>query len=44
MDSPEYNSLILEYEQRSRMAAKETVELAKELTHLSYFQGLFHNP
>ncbi|EED13248.1 conserved hypothetical protein [Talaromyces stipitatus ATCC 10500] len=37
-DSPEYHSFILEYEQRSRMAAKETVELAKELTQLSYFK------
>jgi Fungal specific transcription factor domain len=37
-ETGEYNNLILEYEQRSRLAAKETVELAKELTHLSYFK------
>lgn len=36
--APEYNSLVVEYEKRSRIAAKETVELAKELTHLTYFK------
>lgn len=37
-DSEEYAGLVLEYEQRARMAAKEIVELAKALTHLSYFK------
>lgn len=37
-DSNEYAALVLEYEQRARMAAKEIVELAKALTHLSYFK------
>ncbi|CRG91749.1 putative transcriptional regulatory protein C777,02 [Talaromyces islandicus] len=37
-DSDDYAGLILEYEQRARLAAKEIVELAKALTHLSYFK------
>ncbi|QKX55293.1 uncharacterized protein TRUGW13939_02385 [Talaromyces rugulosus] len=37
-DREEYAGLLLEYEQRARLAAKEIVELAKALTHLSYFK------
>ncbi|KAH8692012.1 fungal-specific transcription factor domain-containing protein [Talaromyces proteolyticus] len=37
-DSDEYSNLVLEYEQRARLASKEIVELARALTHLSYFK------
>lgn len=41
-DSDPYAGFVLEYEQRARIAAKEIVELAKALTHLSYFKVIYH--